>query len=378
MGVIKKIFNDHWNQFVAKHPKMIRQSVHKEVNRMLSCGLIENGFTVYRCGECDSEVLVPFTCKSRFCTSCGKLYRDKWAEKLESRLINAPHKHLVFTIPQELRIYFRKDRALLKDLSDRAAKVLKETVYEMNKTQRFETGIISVIHSFGRDLKWNPHVHIIMSLRCLGKTQDRTIRYLNYKKLRMFWQKELLDLMKKRVPTAYMRSLINRLYRQKENGFYVYAKGEITNLQVISKYLARYAGRPAIAESRIINYDGQSLTITYVPHGESKEVEETLTAEEFIQRLIIHIPETHFKMMRNYGIYSRNNGRAKRIERRLVSKEKYERLKRIKTWQFRLMLEYDRNPLKCECGGLMKWDGIVVPKEEDYIERYRWKDRNAS
>ena len=184
--------------------------------------------------------------------------------------------------------------------------------------------------------------------------------------------------MKKQVPTGYMRSLINELYRQKENGFYVYAKGEITNLQVISKYLARYAGRPAIAESRIINYDGQSLTITYVPHGESKEVEETLTAEEFIQRLIIHIPETHFKMMRNYGIYSRNNGRAKRIERRLVSKEKYERLKRIKTWQFRLMLEYDRNPLKCECGALMKWDGIVVPKEEDYIERYRWKDRNAS
>ena len=59
--------------------------------------------------------------------------------------------------------------------------------------------------------------------------------------------------MKKRVPTGYMHSLINRLYRQKENGFYVYAKGEITNLQVISKYLARYAGRPAIAESSIIN-----------------------------------------------------------------------------------------------------------------------------
>lgn len=85
MGVIKKIFNDHWNQFVAKHPKMIRQSVHKEVNRMLSCGLIENGFTVYRCGECDSEVLVPFTCKSRFCASCGKLYDDKWTEKKQSQ-----------------------------------------------------------------------------------------------------------------------------------------------------------------------------------------------------------------------------------------------------------------------------------------------------
>lgn len=378
MGIIKQIFQDNWDQFVLEHPNMVRASVHKEINRMLNCGSLNNGFTVYRCEDCNSEVLVPFTCKSRFCTSCGKLYRDRWAEKLESRLIIAPHKHLVFTIPQELRIYFRKNRNLLKELSDCAAKVLKHTIYEMNKKQRFETGIISVIHTFGRDLKWNPHIHIIMSLRCLGETEDRTIRYLNYTKLRKFWQKELLDVMKKRFPTGQMRSLINKLYREKDNGFYVYAKGEINDLNIISKYLARYAGRPAIAESRIIGYDGKTVTIKIKPHGQTKEIEETMPVMEFIQRLIIHIPETHFKMMRNYGIYSRNNGRARRIEKRLISKAKYARLKRMKTWQFRMMLEFDRNPLKCQCGALMKRDDIVVPGKNHYIERYRWKDRYAS
>ena len=377
MGKIKQIFEEHWDQFVAENPEMIRISVHKEVERMLNCGKFENGWTVYTCAQCTSEVLVPFTCKSRFCSSCGKLYRDKWAEKLESRLINAPHKHLVFTIPAELRIYFRKNRGMLKDLSDRAAKVLKETIYQMNQTQRFETGIISVIHTFGRDLKWNPHVHIIMSLRCLGVTEDRTLKYLNYKKLRYFWQKELLDLMKESFPTGWMRSLINKLYKQKENGFYVYAKGEITDLQIVSKYLARYAGRPAIAESRIVAYDGKTVTFKYTPHGQSQEVQESISAMEFIQRLIIHIPDTHFKMIRNYGIYSRNNLRARRIERRLISKEKYARLKKMKTWQFRMMLEYDKNPLKCECGALMKKSDIVVPEKRRNQERYRWEGRNA-
>ena len=169
MSKIRDIFQDHWDVFVSNNPNKIRDSVKKEVHKMLGCGRIENGFTVYKCPSCENEVLVPFTCKSRFCTSCGKLYRDKWAEKLESMLINCPHRHIVFTIPRELRIYFRKDRTLLKDLSDTAALVLKETIYEMNKSQRFETGIISVIHTFGRDLKWNPHVHIIMAMRCLGK-----------------------------------------------------------------------------------------------------------------------------------------------------------------------------------------------------------------
>ena len=75
---------------------------------------------------------------------------------------------------------------------------------------------------------------------------------------------------------------------------------------------------------------------------------------------------------------STTNQKKKYTHLNLNDRKNIERLKRLKTWQFRLMLEYDRNPLKCECGGLMKWDGIVVPKEEDYIERYRWKDRNAS
>jgi len=82
-------------------------------------------------------------------------------------------------------------------------------------------------------------------------------------------------------------------------------------------------------------------------------------------------------MIRNYGIYSRNNLRARRIERRLISKEKYARLKKMKTWQFRMMLEYDKNPLKCECGALMKKSDIVVPEKRRNQERYRWEGRNA-
>ncbi len=52
---------------------------------MLNCGLIGSDFTAYRYGKYDSEVLVPFTCKSRFCASCGKLYDDKWTEKKQSK-----------------------------------------------------------------------------------------------------------------------------------------------------------------------------------------------------------------------------------------------------------------------------------------------------
>jgi hypothetical protein len=82
-------------------------------------------------------------------------------------------------------------------------------------------------------------------------------------------------------------------------------------------------------------------------------------------------------MIRNYGIYARNNQRARRIERRLITREQYLRIKQTKTWQLRLMLDYNRNPLKCSCGTLMKRDDIVVPWEREKIERYKWKGQNA-
>ncbi|MBI3814187.1 MAG: transposase zinc-binding domain-containing protein [Nitrospinae bacterium] len=33
------------------------------------------------CTKCGTKKRVPFTCKSRFCTSCGKKYVDKWVDK---------------------------------------------------------------------------------------------------------------------------------------------------------------------------------------------------------------------------------------------------------------------------------------------------------
>lgn len=369
MSKIREIFLDHWDEFAATHN--VRETVCLEVEKMLGCGLIENGCTSYKCPNCDSERIVPFTCKSRFCTSCGQLYRKNWSDKLAIELLPSVHKHIVFTIPQELREEFRKDRNLLKELSDRAAKVMKEIIREMNKGESFLPGIITVIHTFGRDLKWNPHIHMIMSLKCYGETKNRTIRYFCYEKMRKFWQKEILDLMKEKSKSPKMRMLINRLYREKNNGFYIYAKGEISDIKIITNYVGRYVGRPAIAESRIVSYDGEYVEFRYTPHGETEEKIEKITALEFIKRLVIHIPESNFKMIRRYGLYSRNNIRKRRGIVNPNTVKLFKMRKNLRSWSGRMAMEFDEFPLKCECGSWMKKDDIILPKHG--IKR-RYKD----
>jgi len=53
------------------------------------------------------------------------------------------------------------------------------------------------------------------------------------------------------------------------------------------------------------SYDGVFVTFHYNRHKDEKYVEETLPAMDFIKRLIRHIPEKHFKMIRYGGIYVR-------------------------------------------------------------------------
>ena len=123
---------------------------------------------MYEC-ECGETKYVPFRCKSRFCGCCGYQYQKFRAEKVKSKLIKCAHRHIVFTIAKELRDYFRKDRALLNILFQSAAHTISEWLLSKNKKEQFKTGLAATLHTFGRDLKWNPHIHMVMPMCKVGK-----------------------------------------------------------------------------------------------------------------------------------------------------------------------------------------------------------------
>jgi hypothetical protein len=353
VGVIKQIFEENWDRFLCIYGPRVRETVKKEVEKMLGCGSFENGYAEYQCSTCGEKKKVPFRCKSRFCTICGKVYIDDRAENMSEKLIKSRHRHMVFTIAEELRDYFRKDRRLLTILPQCAAEVIKSWWYEQNKGEKYTPGIMAVIHTFGRDLKWNPHVHLLVTEGASGeKTVWKATRYIPYNMLRKRWQKLLLDEIEKHVGKKEIRKLKNKLYKEKTQGFYVYGKGQVKSEKEAIKYVGRYTGRPAIAEARISRYDGERVTFWYKDH-ESKKKEETLDVIEFIKRLIMHIPEEQFKMVRYYGIYAQHTK-----ERPYLIKMVNEKIKEIReslrNWRMRIMKSFGYDPLDCEkCGSRM-------------------------
>jgi len=142
--------------------------IKASINKFLLCRDIKAGFIKYTCTECGHYHTIPITCKSRLCPSCGFKYSATWTQKMINDILNIPHRHILFTIPEELRAFFSYDRTLLSKLSPN---------YFTN-SDIVHYGLITVIHTFGRDLKWNPHIHALVSLG--GFTKNFTFKKLDY------------------------------------------------------------------------------------------------------------------------------------------------------------------------------------------------------
>jgi len=374
-NILKEIFIDNWAEFKVIHPGKIRKVVIEEVEKMMKCGDIKNGYLEYSCNKCGEVKKVGFRCRSRFCTSCGKGYVDQRAESMTSKLIKVKHRHMVFTISEELREYFRRDRRMLEILPRCAANVLKAAFKEMSKKESFMPGMVTVIHTFGRDLKWNPHVHVLVSEGGCGKiTPWKNISYIHYARLRKSWQKLLLDGMSEKIKSREFKNLKNKLYNTYDNGFYVYGKGEVKNERAATQYVGRYTGRPAIANSRIVKYDGKKVTIWYERHEDGQRVEEEMDVMEFIKKVIIHIADKQFKMVRYYGIYA-NHAKKRPFLLKMVDEKIQEIKRRYKTWRYRIMKSFGHDPLTCEkCGRTMELTDIYYPKYGSVMELYERKE----
>jgi hypothetical protein len=372
-GILKKIFKDHWESFKELYEyNKIRKIVDKEVKKMMNCGSFENGYIEYECKSCGEKKKVGFRCRSRFCSSCGKVYVDDRAENMAEKLIRTKHRHMVFTIPQELRIYFRKHRKLLSILPQCALEVIKSWYLERNKKEKFTPGMVGVIHTFGRDLKWNPHVHMLVPEGGAGEiTPWKAFRFIPYEMLRKRWQKLLLDAVQEKIGKREMRTLKNKLYREKNQGFYVYGKGEVKSEKAAIQYMGRYTGRPVIAESRILDYDGEKVTFYYERHEDGKRVVETIDAHEFIKRVIVHIPERQFKMVRYYGIYAKR-AKPRPLLIKMVDEKIKELRHKMRNWRMRILKSFGHDPIECKkCGNKMEMIDIYYPEYGSMLEIYR-------
>ena len=344
MNILQKIFTDYYEEILyTLHP---RNTEMENIDKMIHCGDPSFGGAMYSCPHCDNLKFVPFRCHSRFCPSCGNKYSMERTTSMSFKLVNVSHRHCVFTIDEDLRHFFLEDRSLLNDLFHSVSSVVSRMFYNLNHSKNFTPGFIMVLHTFGRDLKWNPHIHCLISEG--GFSDDgvwRHVKHFNYTFLRNAFRTALLNALEDKLGPSFKR-VKSLCYTKHKHGFYVYAKPNKCDPKTVINYIGRYLGRPVIASSRIDHYDGHSVTFHYNRHEDNQYVEETIPAIDFIKRLIRHIPEKHFKMIRYGGLYARHRS----IDKRLfpaVPKEKRPIFRSFNHWRTAILSSFGYDPLTC-------------------------------
>ena len=385
---IQEIFRDNWEDFktyCASINKPIRSSILTNVEAMINCRNFKNGYLFYECPKCGEIYVRGLSCHSRFCVSCGKKYRDARANEIAKTCIYAPHRHITWTIDSSLRNYFQKYKELYNELFESVNDALTYLIQGKSKSAKKRNerlGFISTIHTFGRDMKFNPHIHTLIAECTIdNEGNKKPYSFFNYESLRKSFMNQLL----KRIYYYFKNNglkdvardfykLKGEIYKNKENGFYVHApQTECKNSKQIKRivnYVCRYAGHPAMSESRILKYDKDKKMVYYYydPHEDDAVIDEndkigrqyvTESVFDFIRKLIIHIPEEKVHTTRYYGFYANHSSLDIKHQPKLYKISEINEMKSSQSWRQRLISSYKYDPLLCYCGATM----VIVPDQ---------------
>jgi hypothetical protein len=277
----------------------------KVMAAIMGCGTPESGSVAYRCEQCQKIHHVPKSCRNRHCPVCQGSKARAWLQQQLDQLLPCAYFMLTFTVPAEVRTFIRSHpRQCYKALFQAA----KETLMALAKDPKFigssNLGATAVLHTWGRDLSYHPHLHFIVPGGAIGSDGKSWLT----SRVNFLIPVEAASILFR----AKYKAIMKRLGLLEAIPSEVWEKEWIVNCQAVGdgrlalRYLAPYVFRVAISNRRIVKVeagpDGKGqVTFTYRPSGTRPYKAMTVSAEEFIRRFLQHVLPSGFQKVRRFG-----------------------------------------------------------------------------
>jgi len=281
-----------------------------------SCRTPALGGHVYHCNKCSRDCYSYHSCKSRYCPQCQNEQADQWLAKQEQLLLNVPHFLVTFTLPAELRSLARSRQKTVYNILMRTSAQALLTLTENRKYLGGMVGIISVLQTWTRDLRYHPHVHMLV---CGGSlSQDRqswlSLRYpylVPQKALARVFAGKFRHALKK---VDLLKGIPTRIWKQS----WVVDVLAVGSGQSALRYLAPYIFRVAISNRRILSLDQGKVTFQFKDSKSQQQRIAVLLAEHFIHRFLQHVLPHRFIKVRTYGLFSPKRRHLLQLAKRFV------------------------------------------------------------
>jgi len=329
---LNELLCQYWLPYLNSPSRSLKiEPKHKEAaNKIQACRTEKLGIFKLVCTGCGEVKYVYRSCKHRFCCTCGIIETNKWAKERLENLLKIKHHHVVMTLPSPLRILSKMNGDKIHNLLFKTSGEVLQNFYK--ERHGLKCGIVSVLHTSGSDLKYHPHVHMIVSsggitLNSIKTAQQQLIELESdwlcdqhhlARKFRGLFIKRLLDLYDKEDLKIYKKladrmSFMKWLNKLGKNNWIVSIQDPLSDAEDIIRYVGRYTKRACISEYKIELVADDKITFRYndyknTPRGEKpKQGLKTMHYIEFLDALFQHVPNKRFRMVRYYGLYNSRN-----------------------------------------------------------------------
>lgn len=308
MPEIQDILLQYGDAYLEKHKLSYVQS--KAFSAILKCRTAELGGHTDICENCGSVHISYNSCRNRHCPKCQTLSKERWIEGQKTNLLNVGYFHIVFTVPSELNTLIYQNQNVCYNILFRA---VSETLQELCADKKYlgaKIGFTSILHTWGQNLCFHPHIHCVMAGGGLDKldkwVSSRKKFLLPIKVLSRKFRGRFLALLKvaklefhnNSNPYAFA-DLIDNCYKKE---WIVYCKPPFKTAACVVEYLGRYTHRVAISNNRILSIKNGFVTFKWRDYkalssnaSDGSQIKiMTITAEEFIRRFLMHILPPRF------------------------------------------------------------------------------------
>ncbi len=355
MTTINEIFKEYGPEYIERFNEKIPKNHLNVINAIIKCKTDECGIVLYECKECGENHIFFRSCGNRHCPTCQNQKSSEWLIKQSEKQLPGHHFMITFTLPEKLRQFVRSNQkfsyaAMFKTSSEAIKKLAADKKFIGGDLP----GFFGVLHTWGRQLQYHPHIHYIVPGGAFSKDSglwhpSRIDFYVPVKALSKIYKAKFKDELKK-------NGLINQISPD------VWAIDWVVNIQAVGnsyksvKYLAPYVFKVGISNSRIVNVEHRKVTFSYKKKKSYRSRTITVDVIEFIRRFLQHVLPIGFMKVRYFGFMHPCSS---------VSLEKISELIEL-TCGYKVKVQKIKTescpPLSCpSCGGELSYMYSVLP-----------------
>ena len=305
MTELADIFRQYGSQYLDKYGDKIIPSHRQAIRDIQRCRSEELGGHVYQCSKCNEILYSYHSCRNRHCPKCQNNKGQEWLEKQQELLLPVPFFLVTFTLPAALRRIVRGNQTIFYNLLFRSSAAATQKLASDPHFVGGKIGMVGVLHTWGRNLTYHPHVHYLVpggGLALDGETWlpggDRFL--LPVKALSKIFRAKFREALQK---TDFFDHVPKDVWRQE---WVVHCK-PVGDGQAAMRYLSAYIFRVAISNHRILKLADGKVTFRFKDTETRRTKLCSLSVEEFMRRFLQHILPRGFVKVRYYGLFSHSH-----------------------------------------------------------------------